>query len=89
MYPFEVKWDSSQRSVQKDTLKAAVVIGLDTYLMQRNPLVTNRWETVVPIDPNKNLVHYRYKFDYEYLSIPQRKGNSKMSPSYTLKITEK
>ena len=89
MYPFEVKWDSSQQSLQKDTLQAAVVVGLDTYPMQRNPLVTNRWETIVPIGPDKDLVHYRYKFDYEYLSIPNRKGNSKLSPSYSLKISEK
>jgi hypothetical protein len=38
---------------------------------------------------DKDLVHYRYKFDYEYLSIPQRKGNSKLSSPYALKIVEK
>jgi len=65
-YAFGVECSSSKQSLVKDSIKAYVVIGLDQYPMQRTPLLTNRWETLVPIVTDKDSVIYRYKFDYEY-----------------------
>ena len=89
LYPFAVAWESSQQSLRKDTLKACVMVGLDTYPMQPAPMVKNRWETLVAVPADKDIVHYRFKFDYDYLSIPARKSNSRLSTPYQLKIVEK
>jgi hypothetical protein len=88
LYPFEVSLDTSQRSVVDETIKAYVMIGFETYPMQPTPMLKNRWDTLVPIPAGTNFVHYRYKFDYEYLAIPQRKQGSILSPMYTLEIQD-
>jgi len=88
-YPFGVEWSSRQQSLIKDSIKAYVVVGLEQYPMQRTPLLTNRWETLVPIAGDKDSVIYRYKFDYEYQSFPARHPDSKLSKVYQLFILEK
>ncbi len=88
-YPFGVEWASRQQSLIKDSIKAYVVIGLDQYPMQRTPLLTNRWETLVPIARDKDSVIYRYKFDFEYQGFPARQPDSKLSKGYQLFILEK
>jgi hypothetical protein len=57
--------------------------------MQRTPLLTNRWETLVPITTDKDSVIYRYKFDYEYQGFAARQPDSKLSKVYQLFIIEK
>ena len=89
LYPFEAKWESKQQSVVKDSIKPIVVIGTDTYPMQPVPMVKNRWEAMVPIPADKSLVHYQFKFDYQYLAIPQRRPDSKLSDPYDLKIIDR
>jgi hypothetical protein len=88
-YPFGVEWTSRQHTLVKDSIKAYVVIGLDQYLMQRTPMLTNRWETLVPIPADKDSVIYRYKFDYECLGFGARQPDSKLSKVYQLFILEK
>ena len=88
-YPFGVEWASRKQSLIKDSIKAYVVIGLDQYPMQRTPLLTNRWETLVPIAGDKDIVIYRYKFDFEYQGFPARQADSKLSKVYQLFILEK
>jgi hypothetical protein len=89
LYPFEVMWNSSQQSLREDTIKAYVLIGTEAYPMQRTAKVTNRWEAFVPVAAAKEAVNYRYKFDYQYLSFPNRRDNSKMSPQYQLRIVNR
>ena len=88
-YPFNVEWASRQQALLKDSIKAYVVIGLDQYPMQRTPLLTNRWETLVPIAADKDSVIYRYKFDYEYQGFAARQSDSKLSKVYQLFILDK
>ena len=88
-YPFGVEWSSRQQSLIKDSIKAYVIIGLDQYPMERTPLLTNRWETLVPIAGDKDSVIYRYKFDYEYQGFPAREPDSKLSKVYQMFILEK
>ncbi len=88
-YPFGVEWSSRKQSLIKDSIKAYVVVGLDQYPMQRTPLLTNRWETLVPIAADKDGVIYRYKFDYEYRGFAAREPDSKLSKVYHLFILEK
>ena len=89
LYPFEAAWESNQQSLRKDSIKAYVIIEMNSYPMQPTPIVKNRWETLVPIPADKNHINYRYKFDYEYNSIPKPRTNSKLSSSYQLEIIKK
>jgi hypothetical protein len=86
LYPFEVALDTTQRSIVDDTVKASVLVGLETYPMQATPMLKNRWDTLVPIPAGTNFLHYRYKFDYQYNAVPQRRASSILSPMYTLEI---
>ena len=89
LYPFEVAWESSQQSLRKESLKPYVVIGLESYPMQATPMIKNRWETLVPVLADKEIVNYHFKFDYEYNAIPVPRQNSKLSRPYQLQILEK
>lgn len=88
-YSFSVEWNSRQQSLVRDSIKAYVVVGLDQYPMQRTPMLTNRWETLVPVPGDKNIVTYRYKFDYEYRGFPNRQLDSKLSKYYQLFVADK
>jgi hypothetical protein len=61
----------------------------DLYPMRPTPLMTNRWEGLVPVAAGTNIVHYRYKFDFDYNAMGKPKQDSAMSPEYTLRILDK
>jgi hypothetical protein len=89
LYPVEARWDSNQRSIRKDSITPYVVVGLAKYPMQRTPLTVNRWETLVPAPIDQRFLNYRFKFDYQYDSIPMPRSNSRLSPPYQLEIMDK
>lgn len=80
--------DTTQQTVKDDTIKAYVLVGPESYPMERTPLLTNRWETLVPVPAGSNFIYYRYKFDYLYRSIPNPKPGSLLSPPYKLEILD-
>lgn len=86
LYNFQVEWHSNQQSLRKESLTPFVVIGMDTYPMQPTPMMPNRWEAHIPIPPTNAIVNYRYKFEYEYFSVPARRKDSRLSPPYQLEI---
>jgi hypothetical protein len=88
-YPFEVQLNSRQQSLIKDSIKAQVVVGLEQYPMQRVRMLTNRWETLVPIPADHDVVTYQFKFDYEYRGIPMRQSDSRTSKHFQLYILDK
>jgi hypothetical protein len=89
LYPIEAAWQTREQALKPETLKPLVMVGLESYPMQPTPVVTNRWETLIPVPADKKIVRYRFKFDYQYNAIPQPRMNSKMSPEYTLEIVDK
>ena len=89
LYPFEVTFDTTQKTVRESTIKPSVMIGTQLYPMQPAPMLKNRWEAQVPIPANTNHVYYRYKFDYEYDRIPKPGESSRLSPTYQLEIVDK
>jgi hypothetical protein len=89
LYPFEVAWKSTQQSLKDESLKAYLIMGHDTYPMEPTKVVKNRWETQIPIPADVKFVTYRYKFDFEFYGIGNPKKDSKLSPSYELKIVDK
>jgi len=89
LYPFEVALDTRQQSIRQETLKPYLVIGDQIYPMEHTLQIPNRWETVVPIPANKEYINYRFKFDYDYRSIPQARPGSQLSRPFQLHILEK
>jgi hypothetical protein len=90
LYPFEASWDNTRQSIRNESIKAYVLIGTESFPMQRTPLLTNRWETVVPIPAEKEYINYQYKFDYTYRCFsPQARSNSKLSTPYQLHLLNK
>ena len=88
LYTVEARWDSNQRSIRKDSFTPFVVVGTEFIPMDRVPLTTNRWETVVPVPAKQRFLTYRFKFDYEYDGIPSRGKDSRLSPSHQLEILD-
>ena len=86
-YPLEYAWDSSMATIRPETITPyAVVIGGDMYPMRKTLRMTNRWETLVPIPPDKNSINYYFKVDYDYNRFGQPGKGSKASPEYKLSI---
>jgi hypothetical protein len=89
IYPFEVSLQTTQQSIQQDTIKPFVLIGTSIYPMHEAPMITNRWEALVPIPADTNYVYYRYKFDYKYDRMPEPGESSRLSQTYQLEIVDK
>jgi hypothetical protein len=88
LYPVEVAMSSRQQTLLWDTIKPQIVVGNDVYPMRPTKLMTNRWEGLVPVPPGSSLVHYRYKFDFDYNAMGHPKPDSALSPEYTLQLNE-
>lgn len=89
LYPVEVAFHSRRQSLRWDTIQAYVNVGTEFYPMRPTPLMSNRWEGLLPVPPGTNLVHYRYKFDFKYNAVgrpPQ--SDSAYSPYYRLRILD-
>ena len=89
LYPVEARWDSNQQSLRRDSIKAYVVVGLESYPMQRTQLTVNRWEAVVPVPKSQRFLNYRFKFDYLYNAVPAPRADSKLSAPLELEIVDK
>ncbi len=88
LYTVEAAWASRQQSIRPDSFRPSVVVGMESYPMRRTPLLVNRWEALVPIPQEKSAINYRFKFDFDYNSVPQPLPDSKMSREYKLEIVE-
>ena len=89
LYPVEVAFKSRQQTLCWDTIRPYVVVGAEFYAMRPTLLMTNRWETLVPLPASANNVHYSFKFDFEYKMMRGRGTDSAKSQSYTLQILDK
>jgi hypothetical protein len=86
LYPVEVSFHSRQQSLRWDSIQAQVVVGSEFYPMRPTPLMKNRWEAFIPVPPDSGIVHYNYKFDFDYNALGPKKADSASSPQYTLRI---
>ena len=89
LYPVEVALASRQQTLRWETIQPYVVVGVDFYPMRPTSLMKNRWETLVPVPATTNVVYYKFKFDYQYNSIPHRRPDSKLSSEFRLTILDK
>jgi hypothetical protein len=88
MYPVEMEVTSNQTSLRRGSITPYVVVGFDFYPMRPTPLLSNRFETLVPVRKEDNLVHFRFKVDYEYNMMGGRGQGSKMSTEYILSVKD-
>jgi hypothetical protein len=88
LYPVEVALSSRQQSLRWDTIRPQIVVGNEFYKMRPTPLMTNRWEGLVPVPAGTTSVHYRYKFDFNYNRVGQAGADSAISPEYSLRVIE-
>jgi hypothetical protein len=87
-YQFAAEYSTRQQSLIKESMEAFVIVGSERYPMQRTPMLTNRWETLVPISPDQDVVTYKFRFNYDYRGIPERKSDSRESKYYQLFLLE-
>ncbi len=85
-YPVEVALASRQQTMRWDSIRPQIMVGDKFYPMHPTSLMTNRWEGLLPVPSDAEMVHYRYKFDYDYNSMGKPRQDSSMSPEYTLRI---
>jgi hypothetical protein len=86
LYPIEYQWDTTQQTIRPESVQPFVLVGFDSYEMRPTLRMTNRWEALVPIPPDKNVIVYRFKVDYEYGRFGPPGKASKTSPEYKLYI---
>jgi hypothetical protein len=87
MYPVEFAFESRQQTIRWDTITPSVIIGEQHLPMTRVELVPNRWEGLLPVPASENLVHYRFRVDFECNDFGPPTPDSAISPSYSLRIT--
>ena len=88
LYPVEVKLSSREQSLRWDSIKPQIFVNGEFYPMRPTPLMTNRWEGLVPVPAGANSVRYQYKFDFKNNAFGGPVPNSAFSREYTLKILE-
>ena len=85
-YPVEMIWQSNQTALRRETVKPVVLIGTNAYPMKRTQLLTNRWETLVPIGIKANELRYRIKVNWQFNAIPVPQANSQLSQEFLLQV---
>lgn len=85
-YLFETTFGTQRRGVTPEKVKAWVVIGLNLYPMQPVPNTVNRFEALLPLPTDREVLRYRYKFEFLYPGVLDNKINSTMSPEYELQV---
>ena len=88
VYPVGVSFLSRQQTLRWDSIKPLVIVGNESYPMNKTPLAENRWEGLVPVPPGAKVLEYRYKFEYEYNAFGPPQSDSALSPVYKLQILE-
>jgi len=86
-YAVEAAFDSQQQALRWDSIQAYVLVNGQAIPMRPVPLVSDRWEGLVPVPPDTTSIKYRFKFNYLYNSFASApKASSVTSKIYTLKI---
>ena len=88
VYRVEVAFNSTQQTVRWQSIQPKILVGTTFYDMRPTPYMTNRWEGLIPVPPGKNLITYRYKFDFRYNRMGEPGNDSALSREYTLRILE-
>jgi hypothetical protein len=88
LYIVEVQFNSRQQTLRWDSIEPLIMVGKDFLPMRPTPLMSNRWEGVIPVSPEQKTTQYRYKFNYKFNQFGPSGASSAISPTYTLRIIE-
>jgi hypothetical protein len=88
LYPVEVAMASRQQTLRWNTIVPKIMVGSEFYPMHPTPLMSNRWEGLVPVPAGTSVVHYRYKFDFMDNAFGPAQPDSAISQQYTLRIVD-
>lgn len=88
-YRVEAAWRTSEQAIRPESIKPSVMVGFESYEMHPEPVVSNRWETFVPVPADQTLMHFRFRFDFTRNTIPAPVEDSKLSPEFRLEIVDK
>jgi hypothetical protein len=88
LYPVEVSFNSRQETIRWQSIKPKIVVGSEYYDMRPTPLMTNRWEGLIPVPPGTSEIRYRYKLDFDYNRMGKPGADTALSREYTLHITQ-
>lgn len=90
LYSVEAAMSSRQQTLRWQSVRPTVLVDKEFYPMRPTPLMTNRWETLIPVPAGQNTVYYRFKFDFDYNTFGSPgSSDSKLSPVYRLQILDK
>ncbi len=87
-YRVEIIWENNDNTVRHETVNPVVLVGTNAFPMQRTALVTNRWETLLPVPVNERDVVYRIRVDWKFNAIGAPQRNSIMHGPYQLMIKD-
>jgi hypothetical protein len=88
VYRVEFVWDDNQQTIIEESIKPYVVVGFESYPMRPALNIKNRWETEIPVSPDKKYITYNFKADYMYRAFGKPQKSSRLSPSYRLDIID-
>ena len=88
LYPVEVALASHQQTMRWETIRPQIIVGSESYPMRPTPLMTNRWEGLIPVPATESSVRYHYKFDYMVNAFGPAQPDSASSKEFTLKILD-
>jgi hypothetical protein len=89
LYPVEVALNTRQQSLRWESIQPVVMVGAESYPMRPTPLMTNRWEGLIPVAAQTNVVYYHYKFDFKYNNFGGPKSDSASSHEFMLQVLDK
>jgi hypothetical protein len=88
LYPVEVAFNTRQQTVRWQSIRPRILVGKEFYDMRPTPLMTNRWEGLIPVPPGQHSVEYQYKFDFQYNRMGAPGTDSAISRRYTLHVID-
>jgi hypothetical protein len=88
LYPVEVSFNTRQETVRWQSIRPQIVVGSEFYPMRATPLMTNRWEGLLPVPQGTSRIKYHYKFDFEYNKMGKPGNDTALSHEYILHILE-
>ena len=88
LYRVEVAFNSRQQTIRWQSIEPKIIVGTESYEMRPTPLMTNRWEGLIPVPAGTSIVHYHYRFDYQYNRMGNPGKDNSVSRDYTLRILD-
>jgi hypothetical protein len=88
LYPVEVSFNSRQQTVRWPSIHPQIVVGTEFCDMRPTPLMTNRWEGLIPVPPGTSAVQYHYKFEFQYNRMGHPGSDTAISRKYNLHVLE-